>query len=227
MSTPDTPSNTRASAAAPSAAAPSAAKRTSRGKGTPHKAARTTTKRTTAAKRTSHDKPSTATTARRATASTAKRSTATTKSVAARQGAPLGTVGIYAERSILIPVGAALIARDRLIAGVGELPRNPSKASAKAQAQLRRFERRGTSVRNSLEREARRTRVRLERELRRRRRSVDHAVNNLEGRRSSLSRTVTGQLEEASHQIERTVQARAKAAGSLAGKVQERIKELV
>lgn len=133
------------------------------------------------------------------------------------------TVGGYAERAVLIPVGAALIARDRLVAGVNDLPRDTSTANARAQAQLRKFERRGTSARNSLEREARRTRVRLERELRKRRGELDRAVSSLDKRRSSFSRGLTEQVEDASTQVERTVQARVKDAGSLAGKVQDRI----
>lgn len=133
----------------------------------------------------------------------------------------------YAERAVLIPVGAALIARDRLLARVRDLPRDPSHANSRAQAQLRRFERRGTSARNDLEREARRTRVRLERELRRRRRLLDRAASDLHRRRSSISREITGQVEEASAQIERKVRARVKDAASLAGKAQDRFRELV
>jgi hypothetical protein len=169
---------------------------------------------------------STTTTARNTAnprSATRKRSTATR---AGRLTPPstIETVGNYAERAVLIPVGAALLARDRLVAGVGDLPRNPSSA---AQEQLRRFERRGTSARNGLEREARRTRVRLERELRRRRRSLDRAVGDFDKRRSSLSRSVTGQVEETSAHIERTVQARVKDATSLASKVQDRLRDLV
>lgn len=156
-----------------------------------------------------------------ATAAAAK-SAAATKARAAGTGT-IGTVGNYAERAVLIPVGAALIARDKLAAGVGELPRDRSTANARAQAQLRKFERRGTSARNSLEREARRTRVRLERELRKRRGELDRAVSDLDKRRGSISRSLTGQVEEASSQLERTVQARVKDATSLAGKVQDRI----
>lgn len=197
-------------------------------------------KRATAARRTTASaKPATAT-ARRSSRSGAAgtaakrsattRSTTTKRTAAARRATPtntIETVGSYAERAVLIQVGAALAARDRFLAGVGELPRDPSQASARAQAQLRKFERRGTSARNSLEREARRTRVRLERELRRRRHSLDRAFSHLERRRSSLSHTVSGQFEDASNQIERTVQARVKEATSLAGKVQDRIKDLV
>lgn len=154
-------------------------------------------------------------------ASTPSRSTGGTR--ARTTTGTTDSVGSYAERAVLIPVGAALMARDRLLAGVSDLPRDPSSANAKAQAQLRKFERRGNSARNSLEREARRTRVRLERELRRRRGELDRAVSDLERHRGSFSRTLTGQVEEASS----TVQARVKDATSLAGKVQERILDLV
>jgi hypothetical protein len=175
----------------------------------------------------STEKATTTTTTARNTANprsaTRKRTTATH---AGRLTPPstIETIGGYAERAVLIPVGAALLARDRLVAGVGELPRNPSSA---AQEQLRRFERRGASARNGLEREARRTRVRLERELRRRRRSLDRAVGDLDKRRDAFSRNVTGQVEEASTHIERTVQARVKDAASLANKVQDRFRDLV
>lgn len=191
---------------------------------------------TGAKKRTSNSKPATATTARRSTksrstsASVKRRPTTTAKRGAARKVTPtstIGTVGSYAERAVLIPVGAALIARDRLLAGVGELPRDRSDITAKTQAQLHRFERRGTSARNSLEREARRTRVKIERELRRRRHSLDHAMNDLEKRRGSLSHAVSDQFEGASSQIERTLQARVKEVSSLAEKVQGHFRDLI
>lgn len=186
--------------------------------------------KTTAAKRASTSRTprtakSTASTAR-STASTARRSSTSSARARGATGT-IPTVGVYAQRAVLIPVGAALIARDRLLAGVSELPRDPSAANAKAQAQLHKFERRGTSARNSLEREARRTRVRLERELRRRRGELDRAVSDLDKRRNSISRSLTEQVEEASTQIERTFQERVKGATSLAGKVQDRVLDLV
>src|ERR1700694_1471861 len=60
--------------------------------------------------------------------------------------------GDYAERAVLIPVGAALTARDRVISSVNGTIATYSTPS-KAQAQLRRFERRGATARNRLERE--------------------------------------------------------------------------
>lgn len=122
-------------------------------------------------------------------------STGSTAAAKARANAgPIGTVGNYAQRAVLIPVGAALIARDKLAASVNELPRDPASANAKAQAQLRKFERRGTSARNGLEREARRTRVRLERELRKRRGDLDRAFSDLDKHRDSIAGKVQDRL---------------------------------
>ena len=70
-----------------------------------------------------------------------------------------------AERIVLVPLGAALIARERVLTGVNDAIDHYSSPS-KASAQLRRFERRGTTARKRLEREVRKTRVRVERELR-------------------------------------------------------------
>src|SRR5437588_4674172 len=50
--------------------------------------------------------------------------------------------GDYAERAVLIPVGAALVARDRVVSTVSGAFSTYS-SSSKTQAQLRRFERRG------------------------------------------------------------------------------------
>src|SRR5271165_6143214 len=56
-------------------------------------------------------------------------------------------VGDYAERAVLIPVGAALMARDRMVANVTETISIYSSPT-KTQRQLRRFERRGATARN-------------------------------------------------------------------------------
>jgi hypothetical protein len=100
-----------------------------------------------------------------------------------------GVFGDYAERAVLIPVGAALIARDRVVASVNDTLSSYTSTS-KAQAQLRRFERRGVTARNRVEREVRKTRVRVERELRQRRRELEKTVNELEDRRDAVAKTV-------------------------------------
>ncbi len=116
----------------------------------------------------------------------------------------VGVFGDYAERAVLIPVGVALTARDKLVTTVNDTISSYSSTS-KAQAQLRRFERRGVTARNRLEREVRKARVRVERELRQRRREVEKTVSDLEKRRDSVAKNGT----------------------DLADKVQERILSLV
>jgi hypothetical protein len=98
--------------------------------------------------------------------------------------------GDYTERAVLIPVGAALIARDRVVSTVSDTISSYG-STAKAQAQLRRFERRGSTARNRLEREVRKARVRVERELRQRRRDLEQTVNTLEERRDAVAKNVT------------------------------------
>lgn len=123
--------------------------------------------------------------------------------------------GDYAERAVLIPVGAALIARERVAATVSDTISTYS-SSTKTQAQLRKFERRGATARNRLEREVRKARVRVERELRQRRRkiesTVESTVSELEGRRDAIAKS-SGDL--------------ANRVPDIANKVQERILSLV
>ncbi len=97
--------------------------------------------------------------------------------------------GDYAERAVLIPVGAALIAREKVVSSVSDTVSTYS-TSTKAQAQLRRFERRGLTARKRLEREVRKARVRVERELRQRRKNIETTLNDtvseIDGRREKI-----------------------------------------
>jgi hypothetical protein len=117
----------------------------------------------------------------------------------------------YAERAVLIPVGAVLTARDRVVSTVNDTLSSYS-STTKAQAQLRRFERRGVTARNRLEREVRKARVRVERELRQRRREIESTVSELEERRDAFTKN-GGDL--------------ANRVPELANRVQERILSLV
>ncbi|HEY1690381.1 MAG TPA: hypothetical protein VGF95_16130 [Solirubrobacteraceae bacterium] len=151
----------------------------------------------------------------------ANRSRTTKSRTTASSQTRTGAVGTYAEKAVLIPVGAALIARERLVDGVSTIVSDYSSPSA-AQAQLNKFERRGHTARSRLEREARRTQVRLERELRRRKRGLDKAVGDLDRRRETLAKNITDQVDQTSTSIE----ARIKEGSELAGKLQDRIKEI-
>jgi len=168
---------------------PTASTSRSRAKGAKTARKTSTTRRATTAARKRRTKvkasgtKASRTRAVRHSASASRRAQSTT-------GAPelsVASFGEYAERALLIPVGAALIARDRVLSSVNDTISNYS-TSSKAQAQLRRFERRGATARNRLEREVRKTRIRFERELRQRRRRVQKGVSNLERRRDTVAK---------------------------------------
>jgi hypothetical protein len=118
----------------------------------------------------------------------------------------VGVFGDYAERAVLIPVGAALIARDRVVSSVTDTLSIYS-SSARAQAQLRRFERRGATARRRLEREVRKTRIRVERELRQRRREIEKTVSDLEQRRDAITRNggIANRVPELANRVQERV----------------------
>jgi len=91
----------------------------------------------------------------------------------------------YAERAVLIPVGAALTARDRVVSSVNDTLTSYSSPS-RAQAQLRKFERRGATARKRLEREVRKARTSVERELRKRRQESAELADRFQERIQSL-----------------------------------------
>ncbi|HWY19200.1 MAG TPA: hypothetical protein VNY27_10885 [Solirubrobacteraceae bacterium] len=96
-----------------------------------------------------------------------------------------GVFSDYAERAVLIPVGAALTARDRVVSSVNDTLTNYSSTS-RAQAQLRKFERRGATARKRLEREVRKARTSVERELRKRRQDGAEFADRFQERIQSL-----------------------------------------
>jgi hypothetical protein len=118
-----------------------------------------------------------------------------------------GVFGDYAERAVLIPVGAALMARDRVVESVSDTLSTYSSTS-KAQAQLRRFERRGVTARSRLEREVRKARVRFERELRERRRGFERTVSELEERREAFAKSgsdLAGRVPDLANQVQERI----------------------
>ena len=116
-------------------------------------------------------------------------------------------MGDYAERAVLIPVGAALIARDRVASTVSDTLSTYS-STTKAQAQLRKFERRGATARNRLEREVRKARVRVERELRQRRRTIESTVSDLDERREAIAKNgteIAGKVPELANRVQERI----------------------
>jgi len=151
---------------------------------------------------------------------------ASAKAAAARPASARTTTQVnYAERAVLIPVGAALIARDRVVSTVNDTISSYS-STAKTQAQLRRFERRGVTARKRLEREVRKARVRVERDLRERRRSIESTVSEFEERRDAFTKN-GGDLATRVPDLANRVPDLANRVPDLATKVQERILSLV
>jgi hypothetical protein len=114
-------------------------------------------------------------TTRRSTKRTRKPTTTTTTST---QPTPVAIAQQLAERVVLVPVGASLLARDNLVSTVKGLT-TKYRTRASVERELKRFERRGATARNRFERQVRRSRTRFERELRQRRtRAVRQARQN-------------------------------------------------
>ncbi len=135
-------------------------------------------------------------------------------------------VGDYAERAVLIPVGAALIARERVVTSVSDAIASYSTPT-KAQSQLRKFEHRGNAARTRLEREVRKTRTRVERELRQRRRELDRRRGRLTKGVTSRVEQTQAQLEKTQSQLEDAVRARLEDGADFASRLQERVLSLV
>ena len=147
--------------------------------------------------------------------------TAARKPAAARTAAPtpeptpVEVVQTYAEKAVVIPVGAALIARDRVATTVEELQtKYGTRAAAEKQltklrkdveADLKKAERRGTTARKQVERDIKKTRTQVERELRQRRARVERELK-------SLRKDVTARTKPVQTQVK-----------DLVGTVQERV----
>lgn len=167
----------------------------------------------------------------RATRATAARSRGASKGkpAAARTSSTRSTtdlVGDYAERAVLIPVGAALLARERVVSSVTDTISTYS-SPAKAQSQLRKFEHRGSAARTRMEREVRKTRTRVERELRERRRELDQQRERITKEVTSRVEQTQSQIEKTQAQIEDALRTRLEEGADLASRVQERVLSLV
>ncbi len=185
------------------------------------KAAKKPASKATSAKTTSARRASAGTTQAKASHAKGARTRAVHASESAVRQAQTATketadvFGDYAERAVLIPVGAALIARERIVSTVSDTVSTYS-SPAKTQAQLRKFERRGATARNRLEREVRKARVRVERELRQRRNKIESTVES-----------TVSEIEERRDAIAKSGGDLANRVPDIANKVQERILSLV
>jgi len=179
----------------------------------------TTTNRSAAAKKTAASR-----------SAAAKRRSATAQKAAAtrqlNQRNPLEQAQDVAEKAVLIPVGAALLARDRVVERVVDVAkpyRSRETAQRRIERDIKRFERRGTTARNRVERELKRTRTRVERELRQRRTRVERVVKRnrtrVEREAKSLQHDVRRQTKVAQTRVDEAVASGQKVAAD----VQERV----
>lgn len=124
-----------------------------------------------------------------------------------------------AERAVLIPVGAALEARDRVAGTVDQLV-STTRSRTALERQLDRFERRGGSARTQLEREVRRTRTRLERRTRTARRGFER-------QRTQVSKNLDLNVETLTSRVEKVVQNGVDAGMKLVNGAQSRLPKVV
>jgi hypothetical protein len=115
---------------------------------------------------------------------------------------------VLAERAVLVPVGAGLLAGDNLVSTVKGLAGRYRTRPA-LERELKRYERRGATARNRFERQVRRARTRFERELRQRRSLVERTMRQNQGRLnrelSSVRRDFEKQSGAVSARVERLV----------------------
>lgn len=161
----------------------------------------------------------------------AKRGTTKTRSTASRRTTARATrsstrpatraarAQLLAERAVLIPVGAALEARDRVAGTVGAVV-TTTRSRRELERQLKRFERRGGGARTQLEREVRRTRTRLERQTRTARRGFER-------QRSQARKNLDLNVEILTSRVERVVQNGVDAGMKLVNGAQDRLGKVV
>jgi hypothetical protein len=188
-----------------------------------------TTRAANATKRSTAARKGAATRSRTRAAEARKRSTAARKAAETRAElakTPVDRAQEYAERAVLIPVGAVFTARDKAIATVEELAKSVStreKAEKELAARrkrlesdLKRFERRGRTERNRVERQVKKTRTRVERELRQRRNRVEREIR-------STRKDVAAQADLLGARAQNLVQTGITRGTQVATKVQERV----
>jgi len=166
---------------------------------------------------------------------TAKRGTAKTRSTASRRTTARATrsstrpatraarAQVLAERAVLIPVGAALEARDRVAGTVGAVV-TTTRSRRELERQLERFERRGGGARTQLEREVRRTRTRLERQTRTARRGFERQLGR---QRTFAGKNLDLNVEILTSRVERVVQNGVDAGMKLVNGAQDRLGKVV
>ncbi len=155
----------------------------------------------TSSSRPAGEKPSatrkTAATRKSAASSTRTRKHAASTTTSTQPKTPVEQAQLIAERAVLVPVGASLLARDNLVSTVKGLA-TKYRTRTSLERELRRYERRGVTARNRFERQVRKSRTRFERELRQRRTRVERTVRTNRRRFEREVRSVRRDLEKQS-----------------------------
>jgi hypothetical protein len=143
-----------------------------------------------------------------------KRSQAARRAAATRADAEktyLEALAIQAEKAVLIPVGAALVARDSLVETAKGF-----QSRTGVERELKRFERRGNTARNRTLRELKRSRTQVEREIRKRRTQATRLVKR-------NRRQVEQQVKRTRRDFERNATNLQNGAEKLVDRVQEQV----
>ena len=135
--------------------------------------------------------------ARKPAGSTARKPAASATSTSTEPKTPVAQVQEIAERAVLVPVGASLLARDNLVSSVKGLA-TKYRTRASLEREIKRYERRGATARNRFERQVRKTRTKFERELRQRRTRVERTVRQNRRRLEREVRAVRKDFERQS-----------------------------
>ncbi|MCA1656654.1 MAG: hypothetical protein LC713_02920 [Actinobacteria bacterium] len=191
---------------------------------------RSTTAKKAAATRAANRGSAARTTAARKTRTTARTTAARAETQAAKAAAEARhetKSGVryatdIAEKAVLVPVGATLIARDAISATIDGI-RKTYNTRTKASNELRRFERRGSSAFKGIERDAKKARTRVERELREGRASVEKELRARTEGIKTRTEPVVKNAEFVTARVENVVQGGRTAATQASTKVSERI----
>jgi hypothetical protein len=178
-------------------------------------------RKTTATNRSTAAERAAATRARNQASAARKRSTAAKKAAATRREAQRTPVERYldvAGKAVTIPIGAALVARDNVVATVGELATRYSSLD-KVEGELRARRRRVESDLRTFERRGERARIQLERELRSRSERVERDLRALHGARPDVG----ARANLVGARVENLVQSGVTAGTQVAARVTERV----
>jgi hypothetical protein len=127
----------------------------------------------------------------------ARKPAASSTTTSTQPKTPVEQAQQIAERAVLVPVGASLVARDNLVSTVKGLA-TKYRSRTGLERELRRYERRGATARNRFERQVRRTRTKVERELRQRRSRFERTVRQNRRRLEREVRAVRKDFERQS-----------------------------